>query len=386
MATRLVLDPPDPGGKRILYDLTRLARAARRPFPTGVDRIDLGLALALVDRRPGALQAVCSTPAGPSLPPGDPAAWLRALDRRWRGLAPRPADVGPPDAAALAAGRLRALAGGGRAVARPGTVYVNASHSGLPAEGGFAALDPLGRMRRIFYLHDLIPLDYPEYQTPRSIARFTRFLAGVAARPVRLWVNSETTAARLSAHARDAGWPVESIVAVRPRLAPDIFATMPEPSPVLRALLEDPTPVFLTVGTIEPRKNHLLLLHLWRDFAARGMTARLIIAGRRGWENEMVVDLLERCPSLQERVIEFGELSDGEIRLLIRRARALLFPSFAEGLGLPLMEAAALRTPVIASDLPACREAAGSDAVFLDPLDGAAWRREILALSGDPER
>src|ERR1700710_674754 len=94
-------------------------------------------------------------------------------------------------------------------------------------------------------------------------------------------------------------------------------------------------PYFLCVGTIEPRKNHLLLLHLWRRMVAlHGNRApRLLIVGKRGWENENVLDLLDRCPALRGHVIELGTVPDSKLTALLRGAQALLMPSFAEGFG-----------------------------------------------------
>jgi hypothetical protein len=69
---------------------------------------------------------------------------------------------------------------------------------------------------------------------------------------------------------------------------------------------------------------------------------------------------------------------------LLAGARALLFPSFAEGYGLPLAEALALGTPAICSDLPALREVGGAVPEFLDPLDGPGWREAVLHYAASP--
>ncbi|RYD19527.1 MAG: glycosyltransferase family 1 protein, partial [Lysobacteraceae bacterium] len=159
-----------------------------------------------------------------------------------------------------------------------------------------------------------------------------------------------------------------------------LLGTQVMPTPATPMVMPD-MPYFLCVGTIEPRKNHLLLLNLWRTFAEtlpQAEIPRLIIVGRRGWENEQVIDMLERCPSLRGHVEERNGCSDQHLDTLLRGARALVLPSFAEGYGLPVAEALAVGTPVICSDLPALREAGGAAPDFLDPLDGPAWRRAIL--------
>ncbi len=138
------------------------------------------------------------------------------------------------------------------------------------------------------------------------------------------------------------------------------------------------------LGTIEPRKNHLLALQIWRDFAQQGLAGapRLLIIGRRGWENEQVFRLLDRA-EFGGLVEECGRLRDQEVAQLVQGATALLCPSFVEGFGLPLAEAMALGTPVIASDIPAAREVGGGVPEHLHPLDFIAWRQVILEMA-DP--
>ena len=143
-------------------------------------------------------------------------------------------------------------------------------------------------------------------------------------------------------------------------------------------------PYFVCIGTIEPRKNHLLLLNLWRRMAERdgpNAVPKLVIVGRRGWENEQVVDMLERSPLLVDCVEEQGRLPDRDMRVLLAGARALLMPSFAEGYGMPVTEALALDVPVVCSNLPALREAGGDVPNYLDPLDGLGWLAAIEDLA-----
>jgi glycosyltransferase involved in cell wall biosynthesis len=174
-----------------------------------------------------------------------------------------------------------------------------------------------------------------------------------------------------------------------------IFVAPPPPDPIF---LEPPDadcavarhPYFVTCGTIEPRKNHLLLLHVWRDIVARlGPSApKLVVIGERGWENEHVIDLLERSRSLQGHVIEASGLPTPCLRRLFLGARAVLLPSFAEGYGLPLIEALASGAPVIASDIRVFHEVGKGRALTIDPTDGPAWREAICAFArtDSPER
>ena len=102
-----------------------------------------------------------------------------------------------------------------------------------------------------------------------------------------------------------------------------------------------------------------------------------MVIGKRGWECENVVDLLERCIPLKGIVIEKKSCSDAELITYMRYAQALLFPSFAEGFGLPLCEALTTGLPVIASNLEVFREIAEDVPDYADPLDGKRWEELI---------
>ncbi len=91
-----------------------------------------------------------------------------------------------------------------------------------------------------------------------------------------------------------------------------------------------------------------------------------------------MVDLLDRCVALKDHVTELPRCDDHELATWLAHAQALLFPSFIEGFGMPLVEALMLGVPVIASDLPVFREIAGDIPCYLDPIDGPGWRRAVL--------
>ena len=139
-------------------------------------------------------------------------------------------------------------------------------------------------------------------------------------------------------------------------------------------------PTFVVLGTIEARKNHLMLLQIWERLIQRFGTAapRLLIIGQRGWECEQVFGLLDNSALLREAVVELSNCSDEALAGHLASARALLFPSLIEGYGLPLIEALRAGAPVIASDLPVFREIGEGIPDFLDPLDEAAWEHAIM--------
>jgi len=190
-----------------------------------------------------------------------------------------------------------------------------------------------------------------------------------------LIVNSAATRDELMTYAAERGVAVPpcAIALLAPARLPEPYRTRP---------LEKP--YFVVLGTIEPRKNHSLLLHIWRHLVAElgDAAPQLVVIGQRGWECEQVVDLLDRCAALKGHVTELPRCDDRELATWLRHAQALLFPSFVEGFGMPLVEALMLHVPVIASEIPVFREIAGDIPHFLDPLDGPGWRQAVLEYMG----
>lgn len=260
-----------------------------------------------------------------------------------------------------------------------GAWLLNTGHSGLDAPDYAYRVRRLGLVP-LFFLHDLIPITHPEYGRPGEAARHVRRLETMLSVGRGLVVNSEDTRRALLLYASTRGLGLPPCV-VAP-LAPPLLA-----SKSIRPLS---TPYFVVIGTIEPRKNHLLLLHVWRELVAKlgDRTPKLAIIGQRGWECEQVVDMLERCDALKGVVLEIADCDDAALATWLHHAQALLFPSFAEGYGIPLVEAFSLGTPVIASDLPVFREIAGEIPEYLDPLDGLGWMRKVKSFAepGSAER
>jgi glycosyltransferase involved in cell wall biosynthesis len=113
---------------------------------------------------------------------------------------------------------------------------------------------------------------------------------------------------------------------------------------------------------------------------------RLVLAGARGWGNDAVFRRLDSLPFMGRTVLECPGLGDGAVAALMPRARALLFPSLAEGFGLPPAEALALGLPVIATPLAALRETLGDAPTYVEAADRQGWIRAILAASAEQVR
>ena len=249
-------------------------------------------------------------------------------------------------------------------------VLLNTGHSGLERPD-YAARIARCHLQALFFLHDLIPITHPEYSRPGEGERHERRLHTMLSAGSAIIVNSRSTQRTLESFTSARGFRL-------PRCEVVPLAPMRLPLPARERPLE--ARYFVILGTIEPRKNHWMLLHLWRQLADQlGPAApRLVLIGQRGWECEQVTDLLERCESLRGLVIEEPKCSDTQLATWLHHAQALLFPSFVEGYGMPLPEALTAGVPVIASDLAVFRESAAEIPDYLDPLDGAGWKAVVL--------
>ncbi len=175
----------------------------------------------------------------------------------------------------------------------------------------------------------------------------------------------------------------ESHLARAGRVPPSVVAhlgieTAPPRPQDLPANLNLARPYFVTLGTIEPRKNHELLLDVWQRMGGRAAVPTLVVVGRRGWRNERVFARLDAMPA---HVVELNDLSDGAVTALLQGAAGLLFPSYAEGFGLPPAEAASLGIPVVCADLPVYREFLLDYPVYLNATDMYLWETTIRNLT-----
>ncbi len=139
----------------------------------------------------------------------------------------------------------------------------------------------------------------------------------------------------------------------------------------------------LFVGTVEPRKNLGTLLEAWRRLRRHlPEPPALVVCGPIGWAGDELLEELRRAAD-EGWLVRFGYVGSDRLAALYRGATALLLPSWYEGFGLPALEAAALGTPVLASDLPVLREVLGDAALFAPPDRPEAWAARLEELFAD---
>jgi glycosyltransferase involved in cell wall biosynthesis len=259
--------------------------------------------------------------------------------------------------------------------ARAGALYLNVTHTDFDLAHHVAWLRS-NDLRPVYLLHDLIPIEHPQFTTPHKVARHSRRVHQALEAATGIIANSRTTASAIAAFARSKGLNTPPILG-----AP--LGTPPLPLPTAHAV--PPRPTFVCVSTIEQRKNHMLLLDVWRSLVAQlGENApRLVLIGRWGVHSQAVRKRYRSDPQLRRFVTICTDCSDAEVVHHLSTARAMLAPSRAEGFGLPVVEALNLGVPVIASDLPVFREVGGGVPTFLDRDAPEAWLRTIADFMTD---
>ncbi|HEY8162097.1 MAG TPA: glycosyltransferase family 1 protein [Methylocystis sp.] len=381
----------------VIYDVTRLVTRALNPSPNGIDRVDFALARHFIGR--GATPLVC-TALGPRLSDTNKALdAIEGIEAFWREAADAGEDAVYRSVVAALAGRegggaekirygrksgwerisrnWRALRDWALDLGRPlreapsGAVYFNATQFLLDRPWYVRWLDERREVKPVAFVHDLLPVDDPAFFRPREASLHPRRNRNIARLAAGVVVGSRAVAKRFESFAAESGRGDIPICVARLPVSPVFEAACAPPDALSDAAY------FIVCGTIEPRKNHLLLLNVWRELAKNGAAPKLVIVGKRGWLNENVVDAMMRSPSLRANVIEAGGLSTPGLRRLMAGARALLMPSFGEGFGLPLAEALVAGAPVIASDIEVFREVGGDAPDFLHPLDGLGWLQAI---------
>jgi glycosyltransferase involved in cell wall biosynthesis len=393
-------------------DITRLATRIFRSGPTGIDRVEFAYAKQMIDdpRTVCVFTAPVFSGAIRSVRARD---ILQRVERAWRFDAgeredevygrlrrwlDRPLDLQAARPVRFQVEKtwaarlrdadffplrdiLRAEARLARRIARNGeerAMFFHCSHAQLDKPERFRWLTTTG-MASTFFVHDAIPIEFPEFCSPGALGRHIGRLATVSAHASLAIVNSRDSQRAVAAALKERNLRTPEL-AIVPLAVDEAFVKVRKTPP-----RRPEVPYFVYVGTIEPRKNLLFLLAVWRRLVERhGERApRLVIAGRRGWENENIVDVLERSRTLAPFVAEASDLTDAGLARLMADSAALVAPSFTEGFGLPIVECLAAGALAIVSDIAAHREAGEDYAVFADAIDGPAWVAAIEAAMAD---
>lgn len=395
----------------VAHDLTRLLTAPLFLTPRGIDKVELALIGQLFRDASSPHLGIVPTPAGMrAIPARDVARLLAHVHEGWaetqgeapsaiptalenlalrmdgdRGKSPvvlrhRQPRLSMADRVVRISRLWRSL---GIAPGKPvdealpsGAVYLNSGQLGLTIPSLFRWLDRRTDVLCAMLLHDVIPLEYPELVRPGQATHHRRMIRTATARADCMIYSTAFARDSVSnALARMGRRNVPSLVRALP-LSPAFAEAAPPPAALAGQHY------FVVVSTIEPRKNHALLLRVWKRLIDRmGANApHLVIVGSRGFQAQSILHPIGRDAGLTSRVHEVSGLATRDLVMLLRGAAGLLSPTWAEGFGLPVFEANHLGVPTIASDIAAHREIADATTRLLPCDDEAAWEAAIAAL------
>ncbi len=238
-------------------------------------------------------------------------------------------------------------------------------------------------IKTVFTLHDLIPLIYPEYHLPLNRIFLTQMFPRFLRQADAIISVSESTK-------RDAmkllNIPEEKITVVTEGVEPRFY---PIKDPNRLAAVRDkhglPEKFILIVSTIEPRKNHKVLIDAYAEVRKSHPDVALAIVGKNGWMYEGFYEHL-RESGLQKEVKLLGRVEDFELSVLLSAATIFAFPSLYEGFGLPPLEAMASGTPVVVANTSSLPEVVGNAGILLDPNNARSWANAFDALLSDPQK
>lgn len=234
-----------------------------------------------------------------------------------------------------------------------------------------------------FLLHDLLPVQMPEVFTKGADRIFDSWLH------MLLHTDGVIGVSQTTINAFKNWQQAQGVRAVAPydyhvmHLGADIANSVPtqgmpdDAQTVLTAL--NARPSFLMVGTIEPRKGHDQVLCAFEALWANGVDANLVLVGKQGWADETLIAKLRNHPQMGQRFFWLEGISDEYLGHVYAATTCLIAASRGEGFGLPLIEAAQAKLPILARDLEVFREVAGEHASYFHADDPEGLADEICA-------
>jgi glycosyltransferase involved in cell wall biosynthesis len=231
--------------------------------------------------------------------------------------------------------------------------------------------------REIVTVNDVFPLTGRDYSTPDFQKKFSALLLEAVERAARVLAPSEYTADQLVRHAGVAREKISVIpYGVEP---PGKALTAEEQLSEREHLVGKGKEMVLSVGVMQTRKNTINALRALASLPAR---YRLVLAGGEGYGSEAIHDFI-RKEGLESRVILLGYVAADRLSSLYQAATVLLFPSFEEGFGLPVLEAMAQGLPVVAANTSSLPEVGGDAALYVDPHEPRDIAEKVLRLAED---
>ncbi len=225
-------------------------------------------------------------------------------------------------------------------------------------------------------IHDLTFVDHPQSMSDKNREDLNRFIPPMIERATFIVTVSQFSQSRICEHFKTGEKPI----VITPNPPPQPLVLSPEESAEVLQKQGVTVPFILFVGTIEPRKNLITLLEAYTRLPADiRQTTALVIAGKIDWKYAETQQKLQQTQDAGHKIFYLGYVDDTTRAALYDNASLLVFPSYYEGFGMPILEAFSYDTPCAVSDIPVFHEVAGAAAAYFDPYDADSIARVIEA-------
>ncbi len=223
------------------------------------------------------------------------------------------------------------------------------------------------RIKRSTVIHDLTPINFPQFHTRLSNWMHRLLLPGLIKKADTLIVNSTLTKS-----------DVHNYKAISKGKTSIIFPTINIPKETKKGkyVNED---YILTVGTIEPRKNYELILEGFKNIGKQNDKIKLIIVGSMGWKMEHFEKLIDEHP-YKERIIITGFVSREELWSYYQNAKLFIFATHYEGFGIPILEACYHGLPLVLSKLSTSEEIAENAAEYFEKNNAEDLSKRVVTI------
>lgn len=233
----------------------------------------------------------------------------------------------------------------------------------------------------VTFVHDIIPITDPQYCYPNTVCQFMNYAGAVLKHADAIFVSTQATLQEIRNLQKQLKSPEI------PLYITGLGADFSDPAhgtvadDVVQKLKDHP--YVLLVSTLEPRKNHALLLDAF-DQGLYDEGLCLVFAGRFGWGVDDLKQRLQSHPQFGRQLFHFSGLNDATINHLYRHAFLTAYPSFNEGFGLPIIESLERGTPAIVSDREVLKEVGKDFCLYCDPRSPTEWADQFRKLLHDP--
>ena len=230
------------------------------------------------------------------------------------------------------------------------------------------------KIKRVTVIHDLTPVKFPQWHNfvSRNLQRI--FLPSILKKASLVITNSNNTSNDVT---QIYPYTKGKVSRIYPAVNPFFIKNEGEVELVKQ-------PFFLSVGTLEPRKNLSLLLNAYRLFREKtDMTHKLVICGEKGWKNKQF-DILLQNHRYKDDIEIRGYVSNEELKHLYSATTAFIYPSFYEGFGFPVAEAMGCGAPCIVSNRASLPEVGGEAVLYIDPDNPNDLSEKMIGVASSP--